>query len=44
MNVLFDEDGNEYPVDDASQLYVPLEFGQTVAEEAQAENDKSTKD
>ena len=38
MNVLFDEDGNEYPVDNAGQLYVPLEFGQTVAEEAQEEN------
>ena len=38
LNVLFDEDGNEYPVDDAGQLYVPLEFGQTVAEEAQEEN------
>ena len=33
LNVLFDEDGNEYPVDNAGQLYVPLEFGQTVAEE-----------
>ena len=43
MNVLYDEDGNEYPVDDAGQLYVPLEFGQTVAEEAQVENEKNTK-
>ena len=43
MNVLFDEDGNEYPMDDAGQLYVPLEFGQTIAEEAQTENEKNTK-
>ena len=43
LNVLFDEDGNEYPVDDAGQLYIPLEFGQTVAEEAQVENEKNTK-
>ena len=26
LNVLYDEDGNSYPVDDASQLYIPLEF------------------
>ena len=38
MNVLFDEDGNEYPVDNAGQLYAPLDFGQTVAGEAQEEN------
>ena len=38
LNVLFDEDGNEYPVDDAGQLYVPLDLGQTVAGEAQEEN------
>ena len=24
MNVLYDEEGNQYPVDDAGQLYVPL--------------------
>ena len=36
--MLFDEDGNEYPVDDAGQLYVPLDLGQTVAGEAQEEN------
>ena len=29
LNVLYDEDGNSYPVDDASQLYVPLKFAQT---------------
>ena len=38
LNVLFDEDGNEYPVDDAGHLYVPLDLGQTVAGEAQEEN------
>ena len=43
MNVLFDEDGNEYPVDNAGQLYVPLDYGQTVAKEAQVETEKSTK-
>ena len=43
LNVLYDGDGNEYPVDDAGQLYVPLDFGYTVAEEGQEENDKDTK-
>ena len=43
LNVLYDGDGNEYPVDDAGQLYVPLDFGQTVAEEAQVENEQNTK-
>ena len=43
MNVLFDEDGNEYPVDDAGQLYVPLDYGQTIAGEAQVETEKDTK-
>ena len=28
FNVLYDEDGNSYPVDDAGQLYIPLEFAQ----------------
>ena len=40
---MFDEDGNEYPVDNAGQLYVLLEFGQDVAAEAQVENEKNTK-
>ena len=26
LNVLYDEVGNEYPVDDAGQLYVPLGY------------------
>ena len=43
LNVLYDGDGNEYPVDDAGQLYVPLDFGQTVAKEAQVENANETK-
>ena len=44
MNVLYDEAGNEYPVDDADQLYVPLGFEQTVAEgEIAVENTKETK-
>ena len=37
MNVLYDEVGNEYPIDDAGQLYVPLNFEQTVAD---GENDE----
>ena len=32
LNVLHDEDGNTYPVDDAGQLYVPLEFVQATGE------------
>ena len=30
MNVLYDEEGNQYPIDDAGQMYVPLNFEQTV--------------
>ena len=33
LNVLYDEEGNMYPVDDASRLYVPLEFAQMAREE-----------
>ena len=43
MNVLYDDKGNEYPIDDASQLYVPLGFEQTVVEDAKEETEKSTK-
>ena len=32
LNVLYDEAGNEYPVDDAGQLYVPLRFETEVTE------------
>ena len=26
LNVLYDEDGNSYPMDDAGQLYISLEI------------------
>ena len=31
LNVLYDEDGNSYFVDDAGQLYVSLEFAQAAS-------------
>ena len=44
LNVLYDEARNEYPVDDAGQLYIPLGFDTTVAEgEIIVEKDKETK-
>ena len=43
LNVLYDEEGNEYPVDNAGQLYVPLGYGQIDAEEVQVETGKITK-
>ena len=43
LNVLYDDEGNSYPIDEAGQLYVPLDFGQTVAESAEAEIVKDTK-
>ena len=44
MNVLYDEAGNEYPIDDAGQFYVPLGFEQTVVEgETEEENIKEIK-
>ena len=33
LNVLYNEAGNEYPVDDAGQLYVPLGYEPAVTEE-----------
>ena len=33
LNVLYDEAGNEYPVDDAGQLYVPLRYEPAETEE-----------
>ena len=33
LNVLYDEDGNAFPVDDAGQLYVPLEYGQAAGDD-----------
>ena len=41
LNVLYDEAGNEYLVDNAGQLYVPLGFEQVVADGAD-EEEKST--
>ena len=32
LNVLYDDEGNQYPVDDAGQLYVPLESGHAAVE------------
>ena len=32
LSVLYDDEGNQYPVDDAGQLYVPLESGQTAVD------------
>ena len=44
MNVLYNKAGNEYPIDDAGQLYVPLGFKQTMVEgETEVENIKETK-
>ena len=43
LNVLYDDDGNSYPVDDVGQLYVPLDYGQTVVESAEEENEKEVK-
>ena len=37
LNVLYDDEGNSYPIDEAGQLYVPLDFGQAVAESAEVE-------
>ena len=41
LNVLYDEDGNSYPVDDAGQLYIPLEYALD-AGDGKAEEEKST--
>ena len=43
LNVLYDDEGNSYPVDDAGQLYVPLEATQAVDESAEVEIEKGTK-
>ena len=44
LSVLYDDEGNQYPVDDAGQLYVPLEFGQTTVDgETEVEMTKETK-
>ena len=43
LSVLYDEEGNSYPIDESGQLYVPLDFEQAVAESAEVENVKDTK-
>ena len=43
MNVLYDEEGYEYPIDDYGQIYVPLQPEQTAAENIEEEIDKNTK-
>ena len=43
MNVLYDSEGIEYPVDDYGQVYVPFELEQTGAREIEEEKDKATK-
>ena len=44
LSVLYDDEGNSYPIDDAGQLYVPLEFGQAaVGGENEEENTNQTK-
>ena len=43
MGILYDDEGNEYPVDDYGQLYVPLGLEQSAIEEAQEEKDKKLK-
>ena len=44
LNVLYDEDGNSYPVDDAGQLYIPLEFAPDDGDgEFEEENKNPTK-
>ena len=43
LNVVYDEQGNQYPIDDAGQLYVPLETVQAVGESAEEEKSENTK-
>ena len=44
LNVLYDEDRNSYPLDDAGQLYIPLEFAQDVGDgEVEVEKQNPTK-
>ena len=43
MNVLYDSEGIEYPVDDYGQVYVPFELEQSGAEETEVEKEKETK-
>ena len=44
LNMLYDEDRNSYPVDDAGQLYIPLELAQDAGDgEFEEEKIKGTK-
>ena len=43
MNVLYDSEGIEYPVDDYGQVYVPFELEQSGARETEVEKEKETK-
>ena len=43
MNVLYDDEGNEYPVNDFGQLYVPLGYEQVAIKEGPEENKDETK-
>ena len=44
LNVLYDEDRNSYPVDDAGQLYIPLELALDAGDaEIEAEKQKEIK-
>ena len=43
MDVVYDADGYEYPVDDYGPIYVPLRTEQTTVGQEQGENGKETK-
>ena len=43
MNVLYDFEGYEYPVNDYGQIYVPLEAAPTDASVTEEETEKGTK-
>ena len=43
LNVLYDDEGNAYPVNDARQLYVPLESAQTMDGSTEEEIQNETK-
>ena len=43
MNVLYDSEGIEYPVDDYGQVYVPFELEPSGAGEIEVEKEKETK-
>ena len=43
MNVMYDSEGIEYPVDDYGQVYVPFEMEQSGAGETEVEKENETK-